>query len=235
VSADFWHETRAEIRSRLGKDLFVFAQCGAAGDQSPHFLLYKNVEADMRTRAGISERQEIAERIAHAVERAARGADSAVLTDAEFGHTVRTLPLSPRVVTPAEHERMKKDLAALDPTTTTAERKTARLQKAIAEYEQGGKSSPYEIELHVLRIGDVAMATNPFELYLDYGLRIKARSAAAQTFAVQLCAGSGGYLPTAKALRGGHYGAQPMENRVGPEGGQELVEETLAVIEAMWR
>ena len=29
------------------------------------------------------------------------------------------------------------------------------------------------VEVHVLRLGDVAMATNPFELFLDYGIQIK--------------------------------------------------------------
>ena len=41
LSADYWHETRQELRKRLGADLFVLAQCSAAGDQSPH-LLYEN-------------------------------------------------------------------------------------------------------------------------------------------------------------------------------------------------
>jgi len=40
------------------------------------------------------------------------------------------------------------------------------------------------------------LATNPFELFLDYGMRIKARSKALQTFVVQLACDSSGYLPT---------------------------------------
>ena len=88
--------------------------------------------------------------------------------------------------------------------------------------------------MHVLRIGDVGLATNPFELFLDYGHRIKARSPAAQAFLVQLCCGSGGYVPTEKAVRGGGYSAQPFSNRVGPEGGRELVEETLRVMGELW-
>ena len=87
--------------------------------------------------------------------------------------------------------------------------------------------------LHVIRLGDVAFATNRFELYLDYGVRMKARSRALQTFVVQLTAGgayTGTYLPTARSEAGRSYGAGPYCNEIGSEGGQVLVEETLATI-----
>jgi hypothetical protein len=89
------------------------------------------------------------------------------------------------------------------------------------------------IEIHALRIGDMVIATNPFELYLDYGMRIKARSPAVQTFLVQL-AGDGTYLPTERAIAGGSYGAAPTSTLIGPEGGQELVESTLRLINSLW-
>jgi hypothetical protein len=91
----------------------------------------------------------------------------------------------------------------------------------------------YYIEIHTIRIGDIAIATNPFELYLDYGIRMKARSPAIQTFVVQL-AGSGYYLPTQRSINGRAYGAIPASNVVGPKGGQELVEHTLRLINGMW-
>lgn len=89
------------------------------------------------------------------------------------------------------------------------------------------------IEVHVVRIGDMVIATNPFELYLDYGIRIKGRSPAVQTFVVQL-AGDGTYLPTSRSVAGGSYGAGSRESIIGPEGGQELVENTLAIIDEVW-
>ena len=83
--------------------------------------------------------------------------------------------------------------------------------------------------IHALRIGDAVMITNPFELFLDYGLRIKARSPASQTFVVQL-AGPGFYLPTESAVQAGGYGAMPAVSATGPEGGGELVEAMLDLI-----
>ena len=53
-------------------------------------------------------------------------------------------------------------------------------------------------------LGDTAIATNPFEYYVDYGMQIKTRSRAVQTFLVQHV-GSGTYLPTERAVRGGGY------------------------------
>src|SRR5690606_31269390 len=86
------------------------------------------------------------------------------------------------------------------------------------ERQQQSGPEPYPMELHVLRLGDVAIATNSFELFTDYGIQIKARSPAIQNFLVQL-AGSGSYLPSERAVRGGGYSAVPESNRVGPEGG----------------
>jgi hypothetical protein len=89
------------------------------------------------------------------------------------------------------------------------------------------------MELHVIRIGDIAIATNPFELFTDYAIQMKARSPAVQTFVIQL-AGPGTYLPSGRAAQGGGYSAIAESNEVGPEGGQVLVEQTLQEMNALW-
>lgn len=87
-------------------------------------------------------------------------------------------------------------------------------------------------EIHVLRLGDVAMATNPFELFLDYGIQIKGRSQAVLTFISQLTGDHYGYLPTRRAVAGGDYSA--VNHTVGPVGGRVLVDETVAAINSLW-
>lgn len=104
---------------------------------------------------------------------------------------------------------------------------------ALARFAEQRERPVLPVESHVIRLGDIAFATNRFELYLDFGLRIKARSRAVQTFVVQL-AGEGSYLPTARAITAGSYGAGAPDNLVGPEGGQTLVEEQLKAINAMF-
>lgn len=101
------------------------------------------------------------------------------------------------------------------------------------ELQQQGKLPHYQTNLHVLRLGDIAVATNEFEYFTEFGIQIKARSPALQTFLIQL-AGPGSYVPTRKAVDGGSYSAIAESNQVGPEGGQELVETTLELIQALW-
>lgn len=90
------------------------------------------------------------------------------------------------------------------------------------------------MEFNILRIGDIGICTNSFELFTDYGIQIKARSKALQTFIIQL-AGPGMYLPTERAVKGGHYSAIVQSNRVGPEGGEILVDSTLEILNSLWR
>ena len=89
----------------------------------------------------------------------------------------------------------------------------------------------------MLRIGDIAFVTNPFELYLAYQHRIQARSPFVQTFMVELTAssvGSGfGYLPTKRAAENKGYSAIMFSCHVAPEGGQTLVEEMLKELNQM--
>ena len=101
------------------------------------------------------------------------------------------------------------------------------------ERQKAGTVDPFAMELHVIRLGDVAIATNVFELFTEFGIQIKARSRALQTFVIQL-AGPGSYLPTARAARGGGYSAIVESNLVGPEGGQVLADRTVELINSLW-
>jgi len=63
---------------------------------------------------------------------------------------------------------------------------------------------------------------------------MKARSVAKQTFIIQLCCGSMGYLPTKKAEEGSHYSAYIASGQVGHEGGDLLVRKTVTEINKLW-
>ena len=97
----------------------------------------------------------------------------------------------------------------------------------IARYDIQQKINTVETEVHIVRFGDIAICTNPFELFLDYGNQIRARSKAKQTFIIQLACGSAGYLPPETAEKGSHYSAYVSSGVVGHQGGDMLVRETL--------
>ena len=92
----------------------------------------------------------------------------------------------------------------------------------------------YRAEVHALRLNDLAMATNPFELFVDYSNRMKSRSPAIQTSIIQLTADCAAYLPTERAVQGGGYSARIDDGVIGPEGGRILVEETTRLLKTIW-
>lgn len=249
VSADYWHEARCEIRRRHGDHLFILPQCSAAGDQSPHLMFDKKAEERMLKLKGyidrakgdvrLAERMEIGNRIANAVDEVLDVANGDIRGEALLRHSVRTVQLPRRRITEADVEEARRQVEFYtkrlrelsDRPVTDYERSTCYGRRSwyagvIRRYELQKTEPYYPMELHVVRLGDVAFATNSFELYLDYGIRIKARSKALQTFVVQL-AGPGSYLPTARSVSGRSYGSEPASNIVGPEGGDVLVEETV--------
>lgn len=247
VSADFWHEVREEIARRHGEGVRVLTQCSAAGDQSPHLLLHKSSEALMLERRGLTSRQEIARRIANAVDDVLPFAADDVHDDAPFAHVTATLALPRRRVTRAESEEAARlyqehEQRQVDPDNlfdVSTRQVMVRRNRAVMERYQDQDADPvYLTPVHVLRLGDIAMATNPFELFLDYGERMKARSVATQTFVVQLSERAGpayaGYLPTARAVSAHSYGAEVVDSPVGPDGGQMLVDRTLEMIGKLW-
>lgn len=237
VSADFWSAVRRRLRERYSEGLNVLPLTGAAGDQSPRDLVRRGRgEPNMRHESGL---EEMGARIANAVDYAFRTARSEAGTRVVFEHVVEDIALPGRKVTQQEAEeagREAEELMRQDPPDDSTNAMLLQRARRLGErYERQGTDPVFQVELHVMRLGDIAIATNPFELFLDYGLRIKARSKALQTFIVQLCCGAGGYLPTTKAVGGGGYGAAAPDGYVGPEGGQALVNRTVELINGMWR
>ena len=175
----------------------------------------------------------MARRIVAAWEEAYAGAKQEKHADVRLVHKVETLALPPRLVSPAEYAAAKLQVQELasDPKVGPRCSGAARCRSILAA--GSGEVEPYKVEVHVLRLGDIAICTNPFELFTDYGIQMKSRSKALQTFVIQL-AGSGTYLPTDRAAAGGGYSAIVQSNRVGPEGGQVLVEQTLKLIDTLW-
>jgi hypothetical protein len=235
VNADFWHPVREGLKAKHGDELVVLGWIGAAGDQSPHIRYRKAAEDRMRKLRGLSRLDEIGRRIIRAWEEAYEGARQEKFDDVPLVHLVQPIELPRRMVTAKEVEDIKAEIAAssADPRHS---RRIVWHQAALDRYErqQAGDVEPYTMELHALRLGDVAITTNDFELYTQYGIQMKAKSKALHTFVIQL-AGPGTYVPTPIAAAGGGYSAIVQSNEVGAEGGQVLVNETVAAVNGLWQ
>lgn len=244
INADYWLPVRNNLKARYGEEIVVLGWGAAAGDMSPRPLLHKTANARMRTLRGISEMQELARRIGLSVSQTFDAAQKEKFTGPVLKHAAVTLQLPLNKISLAEYQQAKTEynqvMAQLEKDPACAPRVAFMARDwhygVIQRYEQLQKDpgATYPVEIHVVRLGDLVVCSNPFELYCEYGIRIKARSKATQTFILQM-SGFGSYLPTARAQAGGHYSAIPQSNIIGPEGGQMMVDRTVEIIDELWK
>lgn len=237
ISADFWHETREELRKRFGADLQVLAQCAAGGDCVSRPQWRREAEAEMRRRRGLTGRQEVARRIADAVASVMPIARPGEASDVILRHAVRTFDLPMRIVTPDERERCRVEAERAPPESMARSWNQSVVDRFDMQKEPlaRGEKPTTPVRVHAIRLGDVAVVTNCFEMYSDYGIRIQARSPAILTCVVQLAGrGQPSYLPTARAVDGGGYSAIVQSNWVGPEGGRLLVDGSVALLHELF-
>lgn len=258
ISADFWGRAKANIREKLGSDVYLLGLGGAGGDQCPRDLIRwvdpetpiddPNVNRpNPKTRKAdpsmydISGCNKVGKRISNEIISVYEEIEELKDT-AEFKHMVLDLDLPLRKATISDYNNAVREIEYYVEQNKDKESFTfednAKMHVhsgTIARYRQQQTQEIYKIETHIVRFGDVAFSTNPFELFLDFGNRIKARSNAQQTFIVQLCCGSGGYLPTEKAEKAGHYSAYISSGNVGHEGGDLFVRKTITEINEMFK
>ncbi|MDD3927252.1 MAG: hypothetical protein PHT33_11410 [bacterium] len=256
LSADYWYETRTELRQRFGNDLFVLAQCSAAGDQSPHIIFDRQAEERILKLKKRNLRQDIALRIADAVATVLDCIETEFDDAPVLKHHVEKMDLALNVLTESDVESAGKEADKIgeqyrkekmelennperrkEPrwyyTVTYAYRRMRWYQGVIERFEAQKSCKTMPVESHVIRIGEAVWATNPFEYYLDFGTYIKARSQAIQTFLIQL-AGSDNYVASLRSVAGGSYGSIPASNHVGPEGGRQFAQAIVTAIGNLW-
>ncbi|MEA4889648.1 MAG: hypothetical protein VB070_09325 [Clostridiaceae bacterium] len=265
LSADYWNDVRVAIRKQYG-NIYILSQCAAAGDLSPRILHYKKAQErrfrlkyemsqskDGVNQTELAARKDIAERIAAAFTEVLSWAKKDIKTSLPLSHIVETIYLSKRRISQDELKFATKQLEELNKIpfkTGSADLKKQlaensslaaqrnRFVRIIDRFETQDAEPKLPMELHVLRIGDIAFASNRFELYMDYMHRIQARSPFEQTFIIQLAGtpgvDGGTYLATERGAEDKGYSACLFCNLVSPQGGQELVEETVDVLKKIY-
>lgn len=258
ISADYWGQAKKLLREKLGKDIYLLCMCGAAGDQCPRDLI-RWTEPETPINDPNIIRPNVIDRVADpsmfdlsgcrlAGKRVANEIVSVyeeitdIKSDIPFEHKSLVFDLPLRKATSSEYKEAVREIEYYVEKNKDQEQfnyvdKAAMHVYAgtINRYREQQNKEIVPTEVHIIKFGDIAIATNPFELFLDYGNYIKARSFAKQTFIMQLSCGALGYLPTEKAEKAGHYSAYISSGNVGHEGGDILVRKTVNKINKMFK
>ncbi|MBQ7623929.1 MAG: hypothetical protein IJS65_01465 [Clostridia bacterium] len=257
ISPDFWGEAKMLLRKRFGEKLYLLPLCSAAGDQCPVDLVrWVEPESDVNdpnmkrtdppkrkadpSMFDIAGMKKAGKRVANEITEVYEEGLDEPISDAEFKHVVCNFKLPLRRTTLTEIKAAEKAIKEYlnEKEGDVDYNDAANLQVYLGILRRAKIQEVMEVvdtEAHIIRLGNTAFATNPFELFLDYGNQIKARSLAEQTFIAQLTNGAEGYLPTEKAEKGGHYSAFISSGQVGHAGGELLVRETLKEINDLFK
>lgn len=133
------------------------------------------------------------------------------------------------------YERALKDAesAETDEERFRALRTAGQHRESLDLIERGTDPVPGEVQ--VMRIGDLAVASTPGEMFVQLGLEIKRRSAAPHTFVVELANGWVGYLLNPGGFAEGGYEAHPGPwTKVSEDAGQMLVDKAVELMKELW-
>ncbi len=260
VSADFAGATRELLKKEYGEDFRMIYQISPAGCQSPRDLVrHYTTEPDFWHEDGLPV---LAGRLLHAVKNATTW--PAEFTP-ELKQSIVTVTLPRRRASYEDYMNARAELKRLEDIMPEQEAFKAFCDEVHANEKLDGPG-PYDSKLHhfvlikneqavirryedqdadpnltfqmnVIRLGDIAIANNPFELYLYFGQNIKARSKAKQTFLVQHSAGASrpaGYLPSPEAEKFGGYGGLIINGQCGHDAGYKLADETVNEINKLF-
>ncbi len=173
----------------------------------------------------------VASKTADAASRAIRQIDSPS-GNLTLGMKQREITLKHRVPTAKQIERAK-GILEMD---AEGEKQLPRLAKAYAVRTLKLAEEPptTKVLIQAIRIGDLAICTLPFEVFVDTGLELKDKSPAADTFVVELANGGYGYLPTPEQHQFGGYETWLSTNKVQKDASVILVDNLLEMLGEMF-
>ncbi len=251
ISADYVGAFRRRLAEKLGHAIPVVTIIGAAGDIAPRDLVrtrpaatpgnpnagnpdpkcraWNRGEANMRDFDGADE---LGRRLVACFEYDREKADANISFETEFSHSFEVLPVKIRTVSEEEYRAAKAvyqpmidkyngDFAAF----TQEDRRAVSLQAGICNrYERQKKCVFYDMPLHILRVGSCGFVTCPSEIFLEYGLRIRARANCEHLFFAELTGDENEYIPTPFAVAAKSYSALVSNQLVSCEGAETFVE-----------
>lgn len=219
-SADLPGAARAHLKKLLGTQTRVLYLTGAAGNTAPSVLDPHNPSQPWRGESGV-ERSGLylAGEAAKLIAQTPEPMSSEVL---DLQHIELKLPLRAWPQPGEPTYPLRPDIEYY----IRAERDWPQRLK---------DKNPFTVRLNVLRIGEVAICSNPAELFVEFGMEIKSNSPARVTFICELTDGYCGYVPTPKAFsRGGYETWCAPSSQMTFETGDKIVEATRALLSKAW-
>jgi len=228
-SADFPGMARGFLRETLGP-IPVLYWNGAFGDIS--------CEQQGAERHAGSERITHVRRLAHlaAGETLRLLHETRLHDEVALGHEYEDLELPVRLPDPARLEEAAATLARFDAGEKLSGMEVILAHGATLLQERFAGKAADRLAIHALRIGDVGIATQPCELFCQFGLDIKRRSPAPLTGVAGIADGYGGYCPTVYGVLGGGYSGEPIYwTRFSLDGGYRIVDCACRLLHNLWR
>jgi neutral ceramidase len=112
---------------------------------------------------------------------------------------------------------------------TTLPQFYARETLALQAYPERVK-----LPVQALRVGEVAIAAIPCEVFVEFGLELKEKSPFPRTFTIELANGYNGYLPTAQQHEWGGYETwRARSSYLEPQAGHRMVEALLGMFQEL--
>jgi neutral ceramidase len=229
VSADYFGVFARRLAGMLGEDridsrFVAMLANGTSGD-------INNVDVrGGQSRLPPYERMErVASRVAAEVY---KGLQHAAWRDhVSLAASQRTLTLRRRAITP-EMAAWAQDALARPAAAPRHPRERIYAERIVGS---AGAPPTLDVVLQAVRIGDLAIATFPFEVFAEIGLEIKAKSPFVQTFTTSLANGSEGYLPTKRQHELGGYETWLGTNRVELDAARVMTDALLDMLAALKR
>ncbi len=228
-SADFPGTARKYLREVLGQIPILFFN-GAFGDINIENLLSPNPY-------GKSADQKVS-RIAHLL----TGETLRLLHEAEFHddvivrHSYKDLDVPVRLSDKQKIDQARDTLKRVDGGENVNAWDILLAHGTKLLHDEFGENPSDIIPLQAVRIGEIAIATQPCELYCQFGIDIKRRSPAKHTGIFGLADGYNGYCPTMSGIIGGGYSGEPIWwTRLSPEGGYLIVDAISELLRSLWK
>ena len=227
-SADFPGEARKYLRNALGP-LPVLYLNGAFGDISI---------TNQLAAAGRGEtREQKLQRAAHLI----AGETLRLLHETRFSgnvlvrHAHEDLRLGVRLPTEQRREWARATLARVD----AGERVPpwdAMFAHGVCLLQDEFGCDPFDtVAVHAIRVGDVGIATQPCELFCQFGLDIRRRSPSPHTILCGIADGYSGYCPTTAGALGGGYSGEPLHwTRLAGDAGYRITDAAARLLRRLW-